>query len=84
MASDPNNPKADRELHSNPLSFNMMTLTEYGNERDAASMLEALVENADLCDVENNSTKEIAARRSSEYVSAMIGSETSMSRCDRR
>ena len=84
MARDPNTPKADRELHSKPFSFNIVTLTAYGNERDAWSMLEALVEKADLSDGENSSTKEIAARRSSVNVSAMIGSEMSMSRCDRR
>jgi hypothetical protein len=84
MARDPNTPKADLEVHSKPFSFKMVALTAYGNDRDAWSMLEALVENADLSDDENSSTKEIAARRSSVNVSAMIGSELSMSRCDRR
>ena len=62
----------------------MVTLTAYGNDRDAWSMLEALVEKADLADCENSSTKEMAGRRSSVNVSAMIGSELSMSRSDRR
>ena len=84
MARAPNTPKADLEVHSKPFSFNIVTLTAYGNDRDAWSMLEALVEKADLSDCENSSTKEMAGRRSSVNVRAMIGSELSMSRCDRR
>ena len=84
MTRDPNNPKADLEVQSKPFSFNMVTLTAYGNDRDAWSMLEALVEKADRSDGENSSTKEMAGRRSSVNVSAMIGSELSISRCDRR
>ena len=65
ITRDPNNPKADLEVQSKPFSFNMVTLTAYGNDRDACSMLEALVEKADLSDGENSSTKEMAGRRSS-------------------
>jgi hypothetical protein len=50
MAREPNTPKADLEVHSNPFSFKMVTLTAYGKDRDAWSMLEALVEKADLSD----------------------------------
>ena len=83
MAREPNTPKADLDVHSKPFSFSMVTLTAYGNERDAWSMLAALVEKADLSDGEKSSTKEMAGRRSSVNVSAMIGSEVSMSSCDR-
>ena len=84
MARDPNTPKADLEVHSKPFPFNMVTLTAYGSDREAWSMVEAFVEKADLSDGENSSTKEMAGRRSSVNVSAMIGSELSISRCDRR
>src|SRR5260370_36374594 len=83
MAIDPSSPKEDRDDHSKPSCFNIVTLTPYGSDLEAESIAEALAEKAGRSDCANSSTNEIAERRSSAKVRTMIGIETSTSFCAR-